>query len=427
MTEAQKSWAIGRMVMLAAIAFLIYTGRPVSIALAVVLVVVLAFTFARTRDVVRRFRLRRRGWGPVDARAAVALRRAMRDPYVCETSGMTFVDRKDRMVVPTMSRPVQCPTGVRAELVLPPGVVPDKIDPDRLSSLLSIPVRITVSGPRSVLLTVDLWDPFDQVEPASPAAGKPAAAVVHDPDAITSMPITIGIDAEGDRVSFDLARSAHLLAQGSTRSGKSVWAMRVLDQAMTYGPAVRLVGLDPSGLLLEPAAGEPLLAASGPAGALTPQRVTEVLDGLVDELEARRSWLPRHADKLTGFTPTRPLLLVVLEELSSMLAMVDGADRKLGQAARAAIGRLMAEGAKYGIRVVMLSQRFDADMLGGTTRSNATTRVCLRTDTATAVRMVIESADEDQSRAVVTFPPGRFLWADAGHPVTVVQLSLIHI
>ena len=97
---------------------------------------------------------------------------------------------------------------------------------------------------------------------------------------------------------------------------------------------------------------------------------------------------------------------MVLEEYPGELKQLrdfDAAqDRKRGErlepTARAAVGRLVAEGAKAGVRVLLLAQRADAEFIDGASRSNFAARVSFRVDNADAVRMLLSRQRPSRSR-----------------------------
>ncbi len=99
-----------------------------------------------------------------------------------------------------------------------------------------------------------------------------------------------------------------------------------------------------------------------------------------------------------------------LGELKQLRDIDAAQDRKRGErlelTARAAVGRLVAEGAKAGVRVLLLAERADAEFNDGASRSNYAARVSFRVDNADAVRMLYEQATPEQIEEITTLPQG---------------------
>src|SRR5690606_18066840 len=123
-------------------------------------------------------------------------------------------------------------------------------------------------------------------------------------------------------LSIDLAAANHIAVQGITRSGKSMLATQIIAFAVQH-PNINVSGIDPSGLLL----GEIRNTVNGT------EHLTDaalLLESLVTEMDDRIRTLRRSGnDKLDSYTPTTPLLLVVLEELPGLLATSETIDKNL--------------------------------------------------------------------------------------------------
>jgi S-DNA-T family DNA segregation ATPase FtsK/SpoIIIE len=164
--------------------------------------------------------------------------------------------------------------------------------------------------------------------------------------------VMLGRDEGGQEVLAHPAELPHTICQGVTRSGKSVWTYGLLAQ-LAHRDDVLVAGLDPTGLLWRPFArcrhapwqvsGLPDLAAH-----------EKLLARVADEMDARIVDLPADRDTIE-ITTDRPLLFVVLEEYPGLLRVFDAAKTRgddPGGRVRALVSRLLAEGAKVGIRVV---------------------------------------------------------------------------
>ena len=231
-----------------------------------------------------------------------------------------------------------------------------------------------------------------------------------------SFPVVLGIDERGKDIVLDFGDSWHSAVQGMTRSGKSVLTYLVLSQLGAF-EEVQITGLDPTGVLLGPLKNRP----GADLRAITTASMedhAEVIRGLVAEMDHRiTGLLEAGKDKLEDFTPATPLLLVVLEEYPGVLGAAAAEDseqaRKPAERTKtkiqAGVRRLIQEGAKVGIRVLLLAQRMDAEIVGGAERSNLGNRITLRVDNADALRMLHPQADQDQAALAAKFQPGHGL------------------
>ncbi|MDE0571802.1 hypothetical protein ON058_00030 [Demequina sp. B12] len=341
----------------------------------------------------------------------------------------------------------------------------------------AVPVSLAVRVPRGVVLHVvtpqhsaldrqlhdaapELTRAFGCPVEVGNAEGSTTVTVVHfDPNAVARRPhthsteqshasapapmpsrmIRLGRDGTGADQEWNLTDLVHIAIQGITRAGKSS-ALYVILTALAKRRDTIITGVDPTGVLLGPLSHTPgsthdALPGVFPSQFLTGTDVTgettaRWLEAACAAMDARISQLMRtRADKFTPDNPDAPVLLVVIDELPAVLARSQGQDRVDGSRSRthariiAALGRLLREGAKANIQVMVTAQRFDASLLGGDVRANFTTRISFRVDNADAVRMLHPDADETVIRAVTSLPPGRAFIETSGHPRTFTQID----
>ena len=234
---------------------------------------------------------------------------------------------------------------------------------------------------------------------------------------LTELRVMLGRAASGLDVVLDLVALAHWLVCGETRSGKSVACYGLLSQLAAAGPAVRVVGVDPTSVLLRPFA-ERLAPRRDPLivrGTEEPEQVIAVMQALRAEMVRRLALLEAlDTDKLTNFTPSLPLIVVVLEELPGITRLLAAADQAAGAkpAERLApqfqnhLETLAAEAAKVGIRLVCLAQRPDSNILGGYAREQLTTRIGFRFSGLEGVKMLFPELDSDDAKRVSKFDAG---------------------
>ncbi len=254
---------------------------------------------------------------------------------------------------------------------------------DRLADCLGVE-RIGLERRKGRWIRVVLNPP----DPLATSVARPEPlATVHDP-------LTFGQLESGRHLRRSLVESTHLVVQGTTGSGKSVFTYNLLGQ-LAGTPDVAVVGSDPSGLLLQPWAAHDTGAWLA-LGTDSLEMHALVLERLVATMDQRIAELPAGMDKVEISTDT-PLILGVLEEFPGLLRAAQHHDdalstrdkaRKLVPRIKSSYGRLLAEGRKAGIRLLIIAQRADADILGGYERGQTRLRFSFSVDTPDAVKML---------------------------------------
>lgn len=226
--------------------------------------------------------------------------------------------------------------------------------------------------------------------------------------------ISVGRALTGPLVKLDLISEAHAIVTGQTRSGKSVWSYSFLSQLATE-PFVRVVGVDLTGILLGPfqqrGLSDPWIVTDG--GDL--DAVLVFMRQLVEEMNRRNRLLSDiGADKLAEFSAGFPLIVAVFEEFPGIVQRLRAADaaetdRKKPKKAPvflSLLSSLVAESAKAGIRLVLIAQRADADIIGGAARENIPLRVTFRQSSGEAYRMLYPDIEPGEIETVKAQPPG---------------------
>lgn len=225
--------------------------------------------------------------------------------------------------------------------------------------------------------------------------------------------VKIGQTATSEPVEWNAPR--HIAVQGMTRSGKTAGMYAFLSSAYCTG-RVRIIGVDPTAVLLRPYAemGERLIHCGG---ADLPHAV-KVLEEAVAIMDKRIASLwPARLDQFREYTPGRPVVLLVLEEapgFMTALADDDAAEgRKTGDRlaprAQRAVRRILAEGAKVGVLVFVAAQRLSTQVIPGDARSNLGFRITLRMDDGDGLRMLHSGLSSEDVRHLATASPGRGL------------------
>lgn len=231
----------------------------------------------------------------------------------------------------------------------------------------------------------------------------------------------IGYGEDGDPLAIPWPRRGHALVQGQTGSGKSVWTYGQLADAAT-DPAVLVTGLDPSALLWRPFTGtrHAEWQVGGVGGDLAAH--VALLERLVATMDDRIGAMPPDRDAVvTG--PDLPVLLVVLEEYAGLLRVADVTDKKIGARVRALVARLLSEGRKAGVRVLIVVQRADAAVVDGLVRAQCALRVSFSVDSGEAVRMLHPAADD--VAGVLAAPPGVALVTRPGEALARFRAPLL--
>lgn len=238
----------------------------------------------------------------------------------------------------------------------------------------------------------------------------------------TEVPIPLGMREDGAPFELDLRSAAHVLLQGQTGSGKSSATYVLLSWVLSMRDA-ELWGIDPTALLWSNAERFPGRRVSG----TDPEQHLELLTAAVDEMNRRIATLSELRTDSVSISEDVPLIVLVLEEFPGIISGAEQHDKATGARTDARIaprlrlllGKLVAEGRKAGIRVVLLAQRADAEVIDGRSRSNFTHLISLRTDSA-GVAMLHPTAEPSMLAGV---PPGRGLAEGSAMPLSLVQLA----
>lgn len=297
---------------------------------------------------------------------------------------------------------------VRVSIALRPGLVFADVEQvaDRLAEGLRVPfVELEHRRPGLVVLTVAT--PDDPWRIPVPSA-TPVGSVLD--------PVFLGRAEDGSQVNWSPVDDLHVIIQGQTRSGKTTGIYGMLSQ-LSVAPDVHVTGCDPTGLLLRPWAKLERHGGWQALGMANPAAHADVLERLVRRMDARIAELPEGADRV-GIGPDQPLVLVVMEEYPSLVKALKTTDKATHTRLSAALFRLLTEGAKAGIRVLLVSQRADAEVVGGFERAQCTTRLSYRVDSVDALRMLHPGVDSELAGEHAVARPGVCLLTRPGEPLT---------
>ncbi|SFO52751.1 DNA segregation ATPase FtsK/SpoIIIE, S-DNA-T family [Pseudonocardia ammonioxydans] len=324
----------------------------------------------------------------------------------CE--GAELVRTVDTVTGPTVIPPklvditLGPPTVLIAELQ--PGMIPADVvalGPRIAPHMNAYGIRVEPIGHRHVRVTLIADDPLDTLVELRAGRG-----------------VLLGADEAGAAIRTEPADLPHAIVQGTTRSGKSVWTYSLLAQLVARDD-VLIAGCDPTGLLFRPFAAtrhnewQSSGLADVDAHEKALRRVVEAMDDRIRELPDDRDTL--------DVTPARPLLVVVLEEYPGLLRVLDAGKSRgddPGARVRALVSRLLAEGHKAGIRVVILAQRAEASVVGALERAQCSLRISFRVDSRTSCELLHPGTDPAIADAHTTALPGVALMSRPGHNLT---------
>lgn len=227
----------------------------------------------------------------------------------------------------------------------------------------------------------------------------------------------------GEDLALSLLDSMHIIAQGQTRSGKTRWVYGLLAQLCGCAD-VQICGSDITGLVARAFTGT-RHGEGWASGSANMAAHAAALERVVSEMDRRNAAMPERVD-VYPISEVDPLLFVVVEELAGLIEAAKAADAvqtrkgepKIVDRIQGAIKRLMAEGAKAGIRVLLLVQRAEAGVIGGFARGQASLRLSFRVDDAESVRMLHPLVDPALSVEHATALPAIALVSGPGLPLT---------
>ena len=225
-----------------------------------------------------------------------------------------------------------------------------------------------------------------------------------------SLPLFIGVDAEGHPIVEDLTRMPHLLIAGTTGSGKSVCINTILASfLLTRSPHdVKLILVDPKMVELQAFAKVPHLMLP----VVTDMRhATNVLNWAVEKMEGRYELFKNAGVRnIKGYnslsedelkermgeewnderTPRHvPYIVVVIDEFADLM-MVSKKE------AEQAITRLAQKSRAVGIHVILATQRPSTDVITGVIKGNLPTRIAFQVASKVDSRVILDASGADK-------------------------------
>ncbi|WP_020122797.1 FtsK/SpoIIIE domain-containing protein [Streptomyces canus] len=316
-----------------------------------------------------------------------------------------MVGREAAPVPPRRSFPIPTSAGLVMRLRMATGQAPEDFlaSADRLRHAWAAhAVHIRPTKPGWLELRLIGWDVLADVRPTRRRRGN---------GGLLSLPMALRDD--GRWHVRDFRAVPHELILGATQSGKSVY-LRNLLCGLARQPVV-LVGIDCKwGVELAPFA--PRLSAL----ADTPDRANELLDVLLDEMEARFRLIGLRSgagpdDVLSSDVwglpeKVRPVpVVVVVDEVAELFLAASRDDEKRRDAMVTKLVRIAQLGRAAGIYLEVCGQRFGSELGKGATmlRAQLTGRICHRVNDESSANMALADISPEAALAATAIPAER--------------------
>ncbi|MFF2214532.1 FtsK/SpoIIIE domain-containing protein [Streptomyces antibioticus] len=324
-----------------------------------------------------------------------------------------LVGREAAPVPPRRSFPRPTGSGLVMRLRMAAGQAPEDFiaSADRLRHAWAAhAVHVRPTKPGWLELRLIGWDVLADV--------RPTRSQRHSGGGLLSLPLALRDD--GRWHVRDFRAVPHELILGATQSGKSVY-LRNLLCGLARQPVV-LVGIDCKwGVELAPFA--PRLSAL----ADTPDRANELLDALLDEMEARfrligLSSVAGPDNALTSDVwglpeKVRPVpVVVVVDEVAELFLAASRDDEKRRDAMVTKLIRIAQLGRAAGIYLEVCGQRFGSELGKGATmlRAQLTGRICHRVNDESSANMALADISPEAALAATTIErPGVAIVGDS--------------
>ncbi|TQJ54662.1 FtsK/SpoIIIE domain-containing protein [Streptomyces sp. SLBN-115] len=314
-----------------------------------------------------------------------------------------MIGREAAPVPPRRSFPRPTGSGLVMRLRMATGQAPEDFmaSADRLRHAWAAhAVHIRPTKPGWLELRLIGWDVLEDVQPAR----------LRQKSGPLCVPLALRDD--GRWHVRDFRAVPHELILGATQSGKSVY-LRNLLCGLARQPVV-LVGIDCKwGVELAPFA--PRLSAL----ADTPDRANELLDALLEEMEARFRLIGlASAGPDTVLTSdvwglpekVRPVpVVVVVDEVAELFLAASRDDEKRRDAMVTKLIRIAQLGRAAGIYLEVCGQRFGSELGKGATmlRAQLTGRVCHRVNDESSANMALADISPEAALAATAIPAER--------------------
>jgi DNA segregation ATPase FtsK/SpoIIIE, S-DNA-T family len=230
--------------------------------------------------------------------------------------------------------------------------------------------------------------------------------------------LPIGVDAAGKLHWADLASAgrSHVLAAGSTGSGKSEWLRMIMAGliASNTPETLRFVTLDPKLAAFNDLERSAFLWKKDAWWIPGNERpASEVFDDLIEEMD-RRYQLTRHSgtdnlrDHVLATGKPLPRIVCVCDEYFALVSQ----SKEEGRAIEEAVAKLGAKARAAGIHLVLATQQPSRKIINGNIQSNLPCRVALMLQSHIESTMILNTSGAERLTG-----SGDLLYRDFGDPI----------
>jgi energy-coupling factor transporter ATP-binding protein EcfA2 len=226
--------------------------------------------------------------------------------------------------------------------------------------------------------------------------------------------ILLGVDLQGRLQFADLTKPehAHLLAAGTTGSGKSEWLLSALAGLVkTNTPeTLRLILIDPKRVVFNDLQGSPFLFNEHSLVYPDESSPVVVLNHLVEEMERRYTLLGSGDGQTLSPSASRrfPRIICFCDEYYDLIQR----GRKEREALEALIFRLGAKARAAAIHLVLATQQPSRQVIKGALDANIPARLGFKTNKAMESKMLLGTSGAENLLGA-----GDFLFKDIGDPI----------
>ncbi|WP_433718704.1 FtsK/SpoIIIE domain-containing protein [Microbacterium laevaniformans] len=241
--------------------------------------------------------------------------------------------------------------------------------------------QIVTDSVTGTITLVEQEDPLAAIVPYTDDPSRPVDVTA---------PWRVGVDDHGNDVLVELATGAHILIGGATRSGKSVATYSLITHVARMGDSARVLVADPNDTTIAPF--ENIVSWS--TSDTHPGKVTSMLHWARGEMDRRKPLLRQmQTDKVDAdqFGPDLPLIVLIIDEAANYTTHHDKAAAALF---RSELADVVAQGAKYGVRLVFITQRPDATVVDTKARAQFSARILFRVEDKETALMVFPDLEE---------------------------------
>ena len=216
------------------------------------------------------------------------------------------------------------------------------------------------------------------------------------PEKKESLEVALGVNTAGKMEKIDLLKTRHLLVGGTTGSGKSVFLQSMIISLISlYEPnKLKLIIVDPKQLDFTLFEGLPHLEPFGQVTYKT-SAAENLLVELIKLMEIRKKKIKGKALNVTAFNEMVeeneriPYVVVVVDEYADFLMSFK--DKKSRNALEQKICRIAQVSRALGIRLILATQRPEANIVTGLIKANFPARIALTVRNHVNSTMIIDA------------------------------------